>query len=57
MKNMTSIGVKKETLKKLYNAKFDIRVNTFDQVINELLKEHENRKNDRQQNIHKGVKK
>jgi len=39
------------------NYKRHIRVNTFDQVINELLKEHENRKNDRQQNIHTGEKK
>ena len=41
MKNVTSIAVSKETLEKLYSAKFDFRVNTMDQTIKLLLNAHE----------------
>jgi hypothetical protein len=40
----TTIGVSRECLSELYEAKFDLRVNTIEQVILELLKEHNQRK-------------
>jgi len=40
MSNKTSVAVTKETLKELYSAKFDLRVNTIEGVIKELLEEH-----------------
>jgi hypothetical protein len=36
----TTIGVSRECLSELYDAKFDLRVNTLEQAILELLKEH-----------------
>ena len=40
--NKTSIGVTRETLEKLTDAKFDFRVNSIEDVIEILLKEHKN---------------
>ena len=42
--NKTSIGVTRETLEKLTDAKFDFRVNSIEDVIEILLKERENDK-------------
>ena len=41
MKSITSIAIKKDTLERLYSAKFDFRVNTMDETIKLLLKAHE----------------
>lgn len=43
MSNRTSIAVSRETLKELYSAKFDLRVNTIESVIKGLLEEHRNK--------------
>lgn len=40
MSNRTSIAVSRETLKELYSAKFELRVNTIESVIKGLLEEH-----------------
>ena len=39
--NKTSIGVTRKTLERLTSAKFDFRVNSMEETIEKLLKEHE----------------
>lgn len=40
MSNKTTIGISKECLSELYDAKFDFRVNTLEEAIKKLLAEH-----------------
>ena len=40
--NRTTVGVTRSTLKRLYSAKFDFRVDSIEDVIEKLLNEHEN---------------
>lgn len=37
----TTIGIKRPTLEKLHNLKFDLRVDSFEEVILVLVEEHE----------------
>ncbi len=37
----TTIGIKKPTLERLHDLKFDLRVDSFDEVITTLIDEHE----------------
>ena len=45
--NKTSIGVTRKTLERLTSAKFDFRVNSMEETIEKLLKEHESSQNRR----------
>lgn len=40
MSDRTSVAVSKNTLQKLYSAKFDLRVNTLEEAIEGLIEEH-----------------
>lgn len=40
MSSKTTIGISRECLSELYNAKFDFRVNTLEEAIRKLLSEH-----------------
>ena len=40
MSSKTTIGISRECLSELYNAKFDFRVNTLEETIRKLLSEH-----------------
>ena len=40
MSTKTTIGISKECLSELYDAKFDFRVNTLEETVRKLLNEH-----------------
>lgn len=43
MSTKTTIGISKDCLSQLYDAKFDFRVNTLEETIRRLLDEHRQR--------------